>query len=318
MDKDVQFYIQSAHASSTKRSYTCSNTRYLDFCNKSGFSYPYPTTEHCLCQFAAYLARQNLRHQTIKCYLSGIRYYHIIQSYPDPFKQDMPKLQFVLRGIKSDQAKQSLQPRPRLPVTPTILSQVHKVWAQSPTEFNHIMLWAASTLCFFGFLRSGEITLTSTTNYDPSAHLSYDDISVDNATKPSIIQVRLKTSKTDPFRQGVSIYIGKTGNQLCPVMALLNYLVLRGNSPGPFFQFQDCTPLTKARFVSGFRSALTRAGIQAHLYSGQFQRWCSHNSSFPRYRRFHNTNTWTLEKLSIPDIHPHSTRELSSSIKQHC
>ena len=180
----------------------------------------------------------------------------------------MPKLLSVLRGIKSDQAKQSLQPRPRLPVTPTILSQVHKVWAQSPTEFNHIVLWGASTLCFFGFLRSGEITLTSTTNYNPTAHLSYDDNSVDNATNPSIIQVCLKTSKTDPFRHGVSIYIGKTGNHLCPVMALLNYLVLRGNSPGSFFQFQDGTPLTKARFVSGFQSALTRAGIQAHLYSG--------------------------------------------------
>ena len=33
---------------STKCSYTCSNTRYLDFCNISGFSHPYPTTEHCL------------------------------------------------------------------------------------------------------------------------------------------------------------------------------------------------------------------------------------------------------------------------------
>ena len=131
----------------------------------------------------------------------------------------MPKLQFVLRGIKSDDTKQSLQPHPRLPVTPTILSHVHKVWAQSPTEFNHIMLWAASTFCFFGFLHSGEITLTSTSNYDPSAHLSYDDISVDNATNSCIIQVCPKTSKTDPFRQGISIYIGKTGNQLYPVIA---------------------------------------------------------------------------------------------------
>ena len=70
------------------------------------------------------------------------------------------------------------------------------------------MLWEAATLCFFGFLRSGEITIPNNSNYDPSAHLNFSDISVDNSAMPSIIQVRIKASKTDPFRQGVNIHMG--------------------------------------------------------------------------------------------------------------
>ena len=41
-----------------------------------------------------------LKHQTIKCYLSGVRFYLITHSYANPFANDLPKLQYVLRGIK--------------------------------------------------------------------------------------------------------------------------------------------------------------------------------------------------------------------------
>ena len=62
-----------------------------------------------LCQFVAYLGQQQLKHQTIKCYLSSIRYFQIMQSYPDPFVKDMPRLQYVLRGIQYDKAKKNQQ-----------------------------------------------------------------------------------------------------------------------------------------------------------------------------------------------------------------
>ena len=64
------------------------------------------------------------------------------------------------------------------------------------------MLWAASCLCFFGFLRSGEVVAPSTRRYDATVHLSFADIRVDDRTFPSFIQATIKASKTDPFRQG--------------------------------------------------------------------------------------------------------------------
>ena len=46
------------------------------------------------------------------------------------------------------------------------------------------MLWAAVSLCFFGFLRSGEITVPDDSAYDEGAHLNCRDITVDSIENP--------------------------------------------------------------------------------------------------------------------------------------
>ena len=38
---------------------------------------------------------------------------------------------------------------------------------------------------FFGFLRIGELTCTDDASYDPSVHLSFADIAVDDPVHPS-------------------------------------------------------------------------------------------------------------------------------------
>ena len=42
-------------------------------------------------------------------------------------------------------------------------------------------------------------------------------------------------SKTDQFGNGVTIHLGSTGNNICPVSALLQYLAIRPTAPGPLF-----------------------------------------------------------------------------------
>ena len=85
---------------------------------------------------------------------------------------------------------------------------------------------------------------------------------------PKVLKVKLKASKTDPFRGGIDIFIGRTSNSLCPVAAVLAYMVIRGQGPGPFFKFQDGKPLTRARLVTEVKRALTRAGVDCKHYSG--------------------------------------------------
>ena len=266
LEQNVQFYLQSALAGSTMRAYASSNRRYTKFCSTHRLQ-PYPASEDILCKFVAYLGRQHLKHQTIKCYLSGIRFFHIHQAHPNPFLKDMPRLHYVLRGVKSEEAKNNRPSQQRLPVTPQILMQIQQILSHRDS-FDHIMLWAAFLVCFFGFLRSGEITIPDSSAYDPSVHLSFSDISIDNIAEPNIIRIRLKTSKTDPFRQGVDIHIGKTNQTLCPVTALLNYMVTRGNSPGLLFHFEDNAPLTKSKFTARFRQLLDQAGVVSTPYAG--------------------------------------------------
>ena len=62
--------------------------------------------------------------------------------------------------------------------------------------------------------------------------------------------------------------MGSTGNDLCPVNAMLAYLASRGPQSGPLFRFEDGRFLTWDRFVRQVKSALTAAGVPYKHYSG--------------------------------------------------
>ena len=130
------------------------------------------------------------------------------------------------------------------------------------------MLWAAATVCFFGFFRSGEITAPSLTAFDPSVHLSWGDVAVDDRTHPTSLRVHLKRSKCDQFGAGVDVHIGRTASPLCPVTAILAYMASRQGAAGPFFQDGLGRPLTKAVFVQKIRQALSQLGLPAEQFAG--------------------------------------------------
>ena len=159
--------------------------------------------------------------------------------------------------------------RPRLPITPAILQALKAVWVLEDDAFNASMLWAASCLCFFGFLRSGEVVVPSDTSFDSAVHLCFGDVSVDSHAAPTVLTVCLKASKTDPFRKGVSIVIGRGKGGICPVAAVLSYMVLRGSGPGPLFLFRDGAFLTRPRFVAAIRLLCLKQGsTPCRPYSG--------------------------------------------------
>ena len=121
---------------------------------------------------------------------------------------------------------------------------------------------------FFGFLRLGEITVPSDSEFDASTHLTFRDVAVDKLQAPSMLKVHIKASKTDPFRVGVHVAVGKVEDPLCPVTAVLDYLLTRGGGEGPLFRFVDGKPLTRSRLVDCVRQALQEAGIDSKPYSG--------------------------------------------------
>ena len=60
------------------------------------------------------------------------------------------------------------------------------------------------------------------------AHLGVQDVMVDCLANPQILQVTLRASKTDPFRAGVDVFVGRTNCPLFPVAAVLSYTVKNG------------------------------------------------------------------------------------------
>ena len=222
--------------------------------------------EHQLSRFVAFMYREGLSAGTMKSYLAAVRHRQIAMGLGDPVMVRMPQLQYVLKG-----ARRRLAGRPkrtRLPITPEILQQLRGSWERHPVRADASMLWAAATLCFFAFLRTGEAVAPSDTGFDPRYHLAYGDVRVNSICDPSWMEVHIKRSKVDQFAEGIKLVVGATGSDLCPVAAMLGYLVQRGNSPGPLFVFEDGRLLTRDRFVSALRLALADAGIDSSSYSG--------------------------------------------------
>ena len=92
--------------------------------------------------------------------------------------------------------------------------------------------------------------MPSHNTFDPQCHLTPSNIAVDKYEDPSYMSVQIKQSKTDPFRRGITLYIGRNKSDSCPVNAMLHYLVLRGNHPGPLLRFASGAPLTRACLVN--------------------------------------------------------------------
>ena len=130
------------------------------------------------------------------------------------------------------------------------------------------MILAIATTAFFGFFHLGELFPTSAAAFNATTDLAWGDVAVDNRRNPRMLQIHLKTSKTQQFGPGVDIVLGTTGTTLCPVTAMVQYIAERGSQPGAFFLSPTKTALTKAQFVSRIRAILQLLGLPHCDYAG--------------------------------------------------
>jgi len=88
-------------------------------------------------------------------------------------------------------------------------------------SYDNTTFWAMCFTAFFGFLQVSEITIPAGGSYEPSCHLSLCGVVVDNRANPHLLQLFLKRSKTDSFKQGVKVYMDATDSTICPIQAVL-------------------------------------------------------------------------------------------------
>ena len=154
--------------------YRSAQRQFIDFCTLDGYVSSNGSllliNEQTLLRFCSHPV-DRLHHSSIKVYLSAIRSLHIDQGFPDPLVNCL-QLQRLLRGIKRHQGSSLPQ---RQPVTADLMRIIQRSLDAHNSE--HIMLWAACCLGFFGFLRAGEFTVNCA--FDPSIHLTVQDLQVD-------------------------------------------------------------------------------------------------------------------------------------------
>ena len=264
LEEAVGRYTASALAPATWRAYAAGQRRFRVFFDATNTPL-LPAQEATFCLWAAALADEGLQYQTIRGYLAAVRNLHITSGFPDPFVPKLLRLDLVLRGIQRERAKTST-PDSRQPITPAILRQIRGVWSHRSADFDTAMLWAAVCTGFFGCLRPGELTTNG--SFDPTRHLSPQDLLVDSAAKPSWVRLKIKSSKTDQLAVGADVFLDRTADDLCPVGGLLVYVARRGVAEGPLFRFADGLPLSRALLVERLRPALKDAGLPAASFGG--------------------------------------------------
>ena len=253
-----------ALASNTKKTYSSGMRQFLTFCRQINITPKYPLDEDTLIYFSVFMAR-SVQHGTIKNYLSAVKHYHSSNGHALALKTFL-RLQLVLRGIKRVQGTNT---KVRRPITLSILHLFYCLLnIEHTNNKDSLMLWAAMTLAFFGFLRIGELTCNSA--FNENHHLMVRDIHLLPNGSPQYMLVRIKASKTDPFRQGQTILVGKSNSQLCPVSAMLAYLaVIQSNlEPGPIFRYEAGTFLTREKLTRETRLLISMGGLNSSEYAG--------------------------------------------------
>ena len=109
----------------------------------------------------------------------------------------------MLRGVKRSEVEEGATGRERLPITPPLLRRIKAVWDSQVNDLDIAILWVACCVEFFGFLRAGEFTVPCESGFDPSSHLSWGDLAVDNPGQPSVMSVRPKYGNVQVIGLGI-------------------------------------------------------------------------------------------------------------------
>jgi len=152
------------------------------------------------------------------------------------------------------------------------------------------MLLAAYCLGLYGFLRAGEFTTLR--SFDPSTHVAVSDVQADTLVNPTCFKIRIKYSKTKPFRMACDIYVGCGSGSICPVPAIGHFPALRGAASGPLCRYADGRPLSWQQLSSSVLS-YTRQVTLARILIKTLAQWSS-----DAYQLYICTPTCSLTQLS--------------------
>ena len=161
-----EFLMSAALKPSTRKTYTCAQNKFLEFCKQYSLV-SLPVTEETLLLYVAFLFEDGFKGTSIRVYLSAIRSLHIYGGFSYP--ANMTRLQLALKGA----VRNTAPPDRKLPITYDVLV---KMLFALRGRFDAKLFRAVMTLAFFGCFRASEFCVADGSTFDGKSHLCFDDL----------------------------------------------------------------------------------------------------------------------------------------------
>ena len=249
----------------TRKTYSTSVKSYTFFCAVRGIQPAFPATTETLCDWVCHLSNKRPKNKTIKAYITGVRSMHVDMGYGDLSAFHSPQLERVIAGLRRMRGEAGT--RERRPITKDLLLQMLPYFDRKTRE--GVTLHASFCLAFAAFLRVGEFTYSAKDLEDP-------DFSQWFLTRRSVtlhedhLELTLPASKTDPFRQGITLTIAASGDEACPVEAIRQLFKWEAPSNSPLFQWDNA--FTRQLVTNKLREVLALLGVEGHYSGHSFRR----------------------------------------------
>ena len=211
----------------------------------------FPVDSDTLALFVAYLYEKSYSPTTVLTYLSAIGYVHRLAGWPDSSKSD--RVQLILRGYSKIRPASA---DTRLPITlPPLERLITALEITQPSRFQRKLAQAMCSLAFFAALRVGEITIRRGQAQNNLLQFRHAAFMTDQSGNTKAVKLSFTHYKhSDPSRP-VDLIVYRE-QPVCPVSRLIEYLAIRGCSPGPLFCWPDNTPVSREYFVRSLKEAL--------------------------------------------------------------
>lgn len=265
-------YLWRGLAPSTRRNYDTPRSRFSLFCTLANYCHPhggcFPARATWLIEWLCSLAG-TVKVKTLKLYLTGIKWYqHDLGINCTAFLD--PRLERTIQGIKRDHNEPSH--RERTPLTQPHLLRLLQLL--HTLIYDTLVLRAAFTLAFSGFLRVGEFTYREADRQLGATfgkwYITKRSLKVsDNATH---MELTLPASKTDPFRKGITLMIASTQDPGFLVQAMPQLLLTDAHRPhsAPLFCIgaNDQRAFTREYVVTQLQQIAQMAGLGQSTWNG--------------------------------------------------
>ncbi|KAJ3710567.1 hypothetical protein C8R42DRAFT_532089, partial [Lentinula raphanica] len=250
------------HADSTKTSYAAGLLRFHQFCDSNGIPEEHRIPAHPTL-ILGFIGTHSgsVSGRTIKSWLSGIRAWHILHGAEWP---DDPRIGLARSGANIEGSKHT---RPlRNPVT---IQHMLALYASLDLSIPfHCAIWAVATSCFWGCRRLGELTIKSSSVFNPSKHVTRKGSISDYITSSSQKRLKFHIPWTKTTKElGADVVASSQLNCLCPCDAFALHWTVNANVPEGFslFAFVDGSGspchMLKSIFLKFVKEVWDRAGL---------------------------------------------------------